>query len=450
MYSDVIFCVIICAIVGALMLWGLSLEDKKGDNNNKNTPDNNKSTPDNNKNTSDNNKDFINPENKSSDFETPYDDPNFWKQLYTKALKIYTEDYLQKIPYKIININDTESIVSINDDELLVYIGVVVVFDSQYNFTSRWIQIEELTFNNLYEINKTKLKNQLNHDARIINFQGLDLYGGILNSTEWCQFKRINELLPDLQLIKRYNENPGIIYTFIIFEVYDEDGSSYALKYTTKTNINEIAFEACEMLDKGIDPKLIGLEKIVNKFEKIDKEYLYKYNGEIIASLQDHLRYFFVKQGVKELLSIQQTALEILHKAELGNYSNLPRIQYEKPDYKWKSENLVYKYCTEIFGEANVIHQYRPYFLKTTKGGQMSYDIYLTEYNVAIEYQGQQHFKPVDYFGGQNKYADQVMRDNLKKELSEKNGVILIYIDYNEDISKDLIIKKMIDAGVIC
>lgn len=421
MSYDLIIFAIVCGIIFALIVW-LSI--------------------------SSNNKDFKT-ETKSYNFETDntYDNPNFWKQLYNNALNIYMENYLQKIPYTITNINDTESIISINNDELLVYIGVVVDFNTQFNFTSRWIQIEELTFNNLYKINKTKLKTHLNHDARIINFQGLNLYGGILNSTEWCQFKRINELLPDLQLIQRYNDSPGIMYNFIIFELYDEDGSSYALKYTTKININEIAYETCEMFEKGIYAQLIGVDNLENKFKKINKEYLYKYNGKMLASLQDHLRYFFIKQGVKELLYIQQTALEILHKAELGDYSNLTRIQYEKPDSRWKSENLVYKYCTEIFGEKNVIYQYRPYFLKTQKG-HMSYDIYLTEYDVAIEYQGQQHFKPIEYFGGREHFEAQKRRDILKKELSEKNGVKLIYINYNEDISKGLIIEKMMNAGI--
>ncbi|MBR5544359.1 MAG: hypothetical protein IKU66_02690 [Clostridia bacterium] len=40
-------------------------------------------------------------------------------------------------------------------------------------------------------------------------------------------------------------------------------------------------------------------------------------------------------------------------------------------------------------------------------------------------------------------FEKQVERDKLKKELSEKNGVKLVYINYDEDISTDLIKEKV-------
>ena len=73
----------------------------------------------------------------------------------------------------------------------------------------------------------------------------------------------------------------------------------------------------------------------------------------------------------------------------------------------------------------------------------MSYDVFITKLNVAIEYQGKQHFEAVEIFGGQEHFEKQVERDKLKKELSEKNGVKLVYINYDEDISTDLIKEKV-------
>ena len=63
--------------------------------------------------------------------------------------------------------------------------------------------------------------------------------------------------------------------------------------------------------------------------------------------------------------------------------------------------------------------------------------------NIAFEYQGKQHFEPVDFFGGEKHFQEQVERDKLKKKLSEENGVTLIYVNYDEDVSVELIKEKV-------
>ena len=73
----------------------------------------------------------------------------------------------------------------------------------------------------------------------------------------------------------------------------------------------------------------------------------------------------------------------------------------------------------------------------------MSYDVNVCGENIAIEYQGKQHFEPVEFFGGQKHLEEQRKRDELKREKSEQNGIILICINYWEDISLDLIKSKI-------
>ena len=59
--------------------------------------------------------------------------------------------------------------------------------------------------------------------------------------------------------------------------------------------------------------------------------------------------------------------------------------------------------------------------------GRQHLDLYLPEYNIAIECQGVQHFEVVDHFGGEEKYIKRVERDTLKKQLCDEHGVELIY-----------------------
>lgn len=62
-------------------------------------------------------------------------------------------------------------------------------------------------------------------------------------------------------------------------------------------------------------------------------------------------------------------------------------------------------------------------------------DFYLEENNkkIAIEYNGIQHYKPVEYFGGEKEYLKQCERDKWKKEYCEENKIELIIIPYNDE-----------------
>ena len=73
----------------------------------------------------------------------------------------------------------------------------------------------------------------------------------------------------------------------------------------------------------------------------------------------------------------------------------------------------------------------------------MSYDVFMAGLNVAIEYQGQQHFQPIEFFGGEESFKRTVERDEQKKQLSEAHGVRLVYINYWENITLKLIQEKV-------
>ena len=110
------------------------------------------------------------------------------------------------------------------------------------------------------------------------------------------------------------------------------------------------------------------------------------------------------------------------------------------------SEEFLYNTIKNLYKEYEVIYQYKPYFLQSKKGGQMSYDIFIKNLNIAIEYQGKQHFEPVKFFGGEKSFIETQKRDLLKKQLSLENGVKLVYIYYWEKITEKLIEQKIKNA----
>lgn len=52
----------------------------------------------------------------------------------------------------------------------------------------------------------------------------------------------------------------------------------------------------------------------------------------------------------------------------------------------------------------------------------------MPEYNIGIEYQGEQHFKPIKYFGGQEIYDILISRDKVKNKLCKEHGIKILYI----------------------
>lgn len=59
--------------------------------------------------------------------------------------------------------------------------------------------------------------------------------------------------------------------------------------------------------------------------------------------------------------------------------------------------------------------------------GKQSLDFYLPEKHIAIECQGIQHYRPVNFFGGQDGFVLTQQRDNNKKQLCEINNIRMIY-----------------------
>jgi len=63
---------------------------------------------------------------------------------------------------------------------------------------------------------------------------------------------------------------------------------------------------------------------------------------------------------------------------------------------------------------------------------KLTFDFYLPEYNTCIEFDGQQHFYPVDFFGGEKSFKLQQKKDNIKNKYCIENNIELIRIPYFE------------------
>ena len=68
----------------------------------------------------------------------------------------------------------------------------------------------------------------------------------------------------------------------------------------------------------------------------------------------------------------------------------------------------------------------------------LRFDFYIESMNCCIEFDGPQHFKAADLFGGKEEFERIILRDNIKNEYCRSNNINLIRIKYNENIESIL------------
>ncbi|OHQ28951.1 MULTISPECIES: hypothetical protein [Staphylococcus] len=104
----------------------------------------------------------------------------------------------------------------------------------------------------------------------------------------------------------------------------------------------------------------------------------------------------------------------------------------------WISETMMFRIVEDIFEDYECERHCRPNFLEG-----LEIDIYVPELKLGFEYNGIQHYKPVDHWGGEESLKKQQVRDKRKQQLCDQNDVKLIIIKYDEQLSKDLILSKI-------
>lgn len=74
----------------------------------------------------------------------------------------------------------------------------------------------------------------------------------------------------------------------------------------------------------------------------------------------------------------------------------------------------------------------------------LPFDFYIPKYNTLIEYDGEEHYKIIKFWGGFDKFIDRKIRDTVKNEYCKNNNIKLIRIPYWDfDNIEDILIKEL-------
>lgn len=65
---------------------------------------------------------------------------------------------------------------------------------------------------------------------------------------------------------------------------------------------------------------------------------------------------------------------------------------------------------------------------------KLPFDFYIPDLNVCIEYDGIQHFYPVDQFGGENAFQECQLNDSIKNAFCQTSNITLLRIRYDQNV----------------
>lgn len=98
--------------------------------------------------------------------------------------------------------------------------------------------------------------------------------------------------------------------------------------------------------------------------------------------------------------------------------------------------------CNESKGEKqvrwyleqqNIIYNPQHRFPNCRCINTLPFDFYLPKHNLCVEYDGKQHFEPIDYFGGEEAFKILQQHDGIKNHFCKENNIKLVRISYLEE-----------------
>ncbi|QNK78081.1 hypothetical protein H7F37_03075 [Winogradskyella sp. PAMC22761] len=295
---------------------------------------------------------------------------------------------------------------------------IIKKFEKLGKFEKSWELISQGNFIDVQKIIKyeSKLKRELLTGELILKL------GGFSHLTEFGK-KNINEIIPyaDKQLENYKHQNNSNF-----FDLFVDNGNPIKSR---KTN-------------------LIEKEKSIFSFlKKQDVEIVYEYNPEYYKGFFLSNAEYEHYKSIDDFQSNSGYKRSFPHVVEKSIFNQCRLILKQSEDlYRetigmpkvgegWISETELFYKISNYFKDEKVVHHASPKWL-----GRQHLDIYLPKLKIGIEYQGAQHYEPIEFFGGKEAFEKTVERDKRKKELCKKNNCMLIYADKGYDLN-EIIVK---------
>jgi len=266
-------------------------------------------------------------------------------------------------------------------------------------------------------IDKAKLIHGDKYDYSLVDYKNCMIEVQILYNNEiynQVPSYHLSGFCPENKVLKTNTEIFIINSKKIHGDRYDYSLVSYKNRYSKVKIIfnNTIYTQTPDMHLRGCCPeKIVNNKTTLDFIEESKKLYGNKYD-------------YSLTKYVNKLTKIKIVYNDI-------TYEQLPRYHFKTPPELSgfsEGENKIKKY----FIEKNIEFLPQKCFDNCKNKIKLRYDFYLPKYNILIEYDGIQHFKPIEFFGGEKEYKETIKKDNLKNLYAKNNNINLLRIKYTE------------------
>ena len=173
-----------------------------------------------------------------------------------------------------------------------------------------------------------------------------------------------------------------------------------------------------------------GCSKCKNKHNYSTDEFITKAN-EIYKYKYDYSSTKYVRANTKVKIICP----------EHGEFLQLPTNHLHRLGGCPLCSNIVSKgeqYVIDILEYNKIKYIYQKRFEGCKNKQPLPFDFYLPDYNICIEYDGIQHFKPVEFFGGKKAHMKTKINDLIKDQYCDDNNIKLIRINYKKEINENI------------
>ena len=161
------------------------------------------------------------------------------------------------------------------------------------------------------------------------------------------------------------------------------------------------------------------------------KEFLYHYIYQIAVRTDR------VQLNIRELYA-EHFSIGIPNRFEIVNVARGNRIEriWREAENRLRSVKNVPKIGEGWLGQAKMLAELRSAFpheqieAEATPAwlGRMRFDAFFPKRNIAVEYQGEQHDRPLTIFGGKVGHSVTQGRDESKRQLAAANNCVIVYV----------------------
>ncbi len=248
-----------------------------------------------------------------------------------------------------------------------------------------------------------------------------------------------------IKIYYHYNENEK---NYKVFEVYHSSGGGDCSEYffiyeDAKHEFLKRLYHTIEYKNEKHKYDDIELNNIFYSLITTEKKYL---NKKLLEDAYEYDIVFVKSKKINDYVNNKSGTnifKDYIYVLNIDKYLEL-KDKYSFIDYNFlDNQSKGEKICSDIMKELYPLYNFikvRPDWLKNKETGHnLELDLYCQNLNIAIEYNGKQHYDYCEHFHKNIESLNkQIIRDNMKKELCQKNNVKLIIVSYKLEKKEDI------------